>query len=58
MELFHSEGGKLRKKDKIAYYKNDNGDLIAVPTMTSTKEEAFFFLEHSHSSVGLWGLLG
>jgi DNA polymerase lambda len=45
MELFHSEGGKLRKKDKIAYYKNDDDELVAVPTMTSTKEEAFFFLK-------------
>lgn len=43
MELFNSEGGKLRKKDKIAYYKTD-GKMLQVPTMTSTKEEVYPFL--------------
>lgn len=44
MELYNVEGGKLRKKDKIAYYKNDKNKMVQVPTMTSTKEEVFPFL--------------
>ena len=45
MEFFNSEGGKLRKKDKVAYYKNDSGKFVEVPVMTSTKEEVLPFLK-------------
>lgn len=45
MEFFNAEGGKLRKKDKIAYYKNGKGKFVQVPVMTSTKEEVFPFLK-------------
>jgi DNA polymerase/3'-5' exonuclease PolX len=44
MELFNEEGGKLRKKDKIAYYKIGK-KLVQVPTMDSDKEEIYEYLK-------------
>lgn len=45
MELFNEEGSKLRKKDKIAYYKDRKGKFVKVPTMSSDKEEIYGYLK-------------
>lgn len=44
MDLFNSEGGKLRKKDKVTYYKDEKGKLTEIPKMTDEKEKVFSFL--------------
>lgn len=44
-ELFNSEGGKLRKKDLFAYYRDvENGPLKKVPSMSDKKEDILEFL--------------
>ncbi len=44
MELFNEEGGKLRKKDKMTFYKDDAGKLHRVPKMTDNKDIVFPYL--------------
>ncbi|HMP29415.1 MAG TPA: hypothetical protein PKD85_07430 [Saprospiraceae bacterium] len=45
MELYNEEKGKLRKKDKAAYYYNSKKKFTKVPDMASDKEEIYNFIK-------------
>lgn len=45
MELFNEEKGKLRKKDKDAFYYDRNKKFVKVPAMTEDKEIIYNFIK-------------
>lgn len=45
MQLFNSEKGKLRKKDTVPYYYDENKKFVEVPSMKDERDRVYGFLK-------------